>query len=825
MSKAYNNNHIQELSFVQHVRAKPEMYLRSPSTLSCDVQLFKEIIDNSADESIDPNRIYHIKVIVFHQHHRYQMVVVDNGRGIPGGQLAKCYTSAFTSGKYNADAYGGISTGTFGVGSKTVAALSDRFVAYTKRNDAFAGVSIQQGIIKDYQQLPPLDQDRTTMGTTVFYEVDQSILKASPGFISDPLGLTTVLELLDYLTAFKRNTCFHVYENTTLLTDKFFKQSYQEQWAYFQTYTGPILFESVLGTPEDYVRRKFGITSQAQWDITLRKVVNTEDPQDTMGYDIGLYLAESFTKQSGIVGALNFNMLSAPTDYHIAGLMDVIKKPVAKLFDNDSELEIRTFFLTSYRLPLYGFVNAFFKGASFEGQTKDAFKNAEFLRLYTDSLFKAIRKLPETTWDNLYYLIAEDVRDKFVRSANREVKAGRGLKNVAHEITSYIPCKINDNTITELLITEGNSAGDYVRQVRDPAFQAIFKMRGKPINACRSADNVLRMNKIYQSLVRLIGVGPHDKDLSKMNFKCIGLMADADPDGYHILTLLLGNLYKINPLLLESGRIWLANPPLYVMETKNGSLYMRDQRALDDTRINRIYRELLTIKLANDKTKQIYDLDTPNTEYCAGPFRDWCYLVKRVGALIEDIANKLVIDPFVLEQMIHCVDYLDGNLNCKQIAKIIGADTVQYHAPSNSLILIYAAIEIPVSLNKLVYEIRTFILPELELVHWDKITCLITTKLKNSQYKDTPVTFTQLYQIFQQLDKLYPVDRLKGLGECTVEQLEHCCVDPATRTYTTITSIGDVDVLYNMLGACSEERKKLVHAELRAMDVPAIALV
>ena len=819
----YSDNNIKQMTFVQHIRAKTEMYVRSPATLSCDVQLFKEIIDNSADESIDPNRVYQIKILVFHAGTRYQIAVIDHGRGIPAGKLATCFTTAFTSGKYTNAAYGGVSTGTFGVGSKAVAALSDTFVAYTKRNDAFAGVLIRRGEVVDYQKQPPIDHIDITVGSTVFYEVDQSILKSSPKFIDDPAGLQTAINLLEYLTAFKQNTIFEVFMFDQLLTDEFFKQSYQHQWQYFQTAVGKLVLRTKLETPEQYIRRKFQISSKSIWQLMVKKQVNPEDPIDTMGYDIGVYLAEQFTKQNGVIGAINFNMLSAPTDYHICGLVDMIKKKIAKLFDD--EMEVKTFFITTYRLPIYGYVNAFYKGASFEGQTKDAFKNAEFLRLYTESLMKAFRKLPETQWDELYYAIAEDVRDKFIRSANREVKAGRGLKNAAFDMNNagcYIPCKVNDNRVTELFITEGNSAGDYVRQVRDPATQAILKMRGKPINACRSSDNVLKMNKVYQDMVRLFGVGKHDTDLSNFNYKSIGLLADADPDGYHILTLLIGNIYKINPLILTSGRVWIANPPLYVMETKNASMFMRDQRALDDARISRIYRYLLQIKIANTETKKVYDLDqTPDTEYCPPAYRDWCYLVKRIGTIITDVANKLVIDPFVLEQMIHCVDFLSPTtLDCRKIAKIIGADDVRYHNASNSLIAINQTVEVHIPLDRLVYEIRAYILPELKQVHWDKLLCTITTKMPGSTYKDTPVTFMQLYQIFEQLDRLYPVHRLKGLGECTVEQLERCCIDPQTRTFTTITSIGDVTLLYNMLGACSEERKKLVIQNLREMQVP-----
>ena len=105
----YDDSSIQSMTMMEHIRNKYSMYVGA-ADLDADVQLFKEILDNSVDESLDANKIYRVKVIFFNKGDRYQVAIMDEGRGVPCGRMAEIYTMPFTSGKYNAKAYNGLST-------------------------------------------------------------------------------------------------------------------------------------------------------------------------------------------------------------------------------------------------------------------------------------------------------------------------------------------------------------------------------------------------------------------------------------------------------------------------------------------------------------------------------------------------------------------------------------------------------------------------------------------------------------------------------------------------------------------------------------------
>jgi DNA gyrase/topoisomerase IV subunit B len=369
----------------------------------------------------------------------------------------------------------------------------------------------------------------------------------------------------------------------------------------------------------------------------------------------------------------------------------------------------------------------------------------------------------------------------------------------------FYPCRLKNNTDTEIFLTEGDSAGGQVSKARDTDTQAVFQLKGKPPNAMRIKVSKLMQNVVFRDLARILGVGPTDTDLKNMNFRNIGILVDADPDGYHISSLLIGNLYKLNPLILEEGRVFLANPPLYTMTVKNSSAFIRDTHALMDMRINRIYRSCIEITIRGSSKKLM--------KLSGEPYREFCYLVRHIGGTIKQVATKLVIDPMIVEMLTHCVDHIEpGHVNPQAIAKILGLKQVFYHADSNSLIL-NAGVDITVPLSNLALEIRKYILPHLERIRWRDFDIWCTTPI-TKHYNNTAVSLMQLYSIFDAVDSAYPVHRIKGLGEMTRLQLLETCTNPQTRTQTVITSVGDVDRLYAMLGVDVSARKTLIDSDM-----------
>ncbi|MBR1987405.1 MAG: ATP-binding protein [Clostridia bacterium] len=802
----YDDSSIKQMTQLEHIRAKYSMYIGA-ADLDADCQLLKEICDNSFDEVLS-NTVSTIKIIFFAQGDRYQVAIVDHGRGIPCQKLKQIYTEAYTSGKYSSQAYNAISIGSYGIGSKCVSALSRRFTAFSKRMDGFAGLIVEKGIVKSSEVTKPIDKNESTVGTTVIYEVDQTILKESAKYMTDERGLQRTLKYFEYVCAFKQNAKVEVYKVNKLLPEAWFKQSFQDMWAYLQSCTGDLIYKTPENiTPFEYSKSQNNISGNTVWKLSLRKDIDPTNDLDTTGYFLEVGLVKDCEKQFGLLATVNSNPIGNYTSSHIAVMMDRLKKRIRQYIDEDDK-ELQLFFDTKYDIPLHGYICAFYKNASYINQTKDGFKDTDFARVYGQSLDRQFNKEPDETWEQLYDLIVDDLEHKFLAVTSKTLQTGKNLKNAAFKISrigSYISCAVNNPEVTELLITEGNSAGDFAKQKRDENFQAILKLRGKPINAITASSDDLRSNAVYQDMIRLFGVGPRDTDLRNFNYKSVGLLADADPDGYHILTLLIGCIYKINPLILESGKVWIANPPLYVHETKDKVLYLRDQKALDDARVQ-LYDNFFDFHLLNTISGNSVLLK--NSSY-----RDFVYLVKRIGSVINNISRKLVTDPFVLEQLVHVVDYLTPSpKNCEMIRKILNLESCTYHEIANSLLLVDDGAEISIPLSRLEQEIRAYILPELQPIHWKQVKPLVTTK-KTDCYMKTPLTYMQINKIFEDIDKAYPVRRIKGLGECEPEQLKYSCLDPATRTYTTITSIGDVDKLFQMLGVDTSYRKELAKTD------------
>lgn len=817
---SYNSKDIVTMADMLHIRSRTAVYVREPTENACNVQIIKELTDNVLDEARDKSKVYKAGIHFFTDGTRYQVLVQDWGRGIPCASLKACYMKLHTSGKFNENdsAYSN-SVGTNGMGAKATCALSERFVAMTKRNDGFGYLEVHRGVEFKHVLLPAIDKNKDTIGTVVFSEPDASILTASPTFMSAPDGLQALLDLIDFQATYKENIEFIVTVTNKLLTDKFFKQSEVEIWNSLRNYNGDkVIYHNICDKNvttelryEQYVRRVYSITDQTAIVLpTIFRAVNEEDPADRFGCGIYLFFtkhARCFDGQR-LIGMVNMTPLSSNSSYHISKLISTLKETLSLFI---YEKELREYFLEYYTLPVCGSVVAWFKRAVFVGQTKDAFREESFANIYTTFLRRSFNKISNEIWKAIVDLLYSDIQSAYNNSISKQLKTSRNIKDVTfilNRLGSYKPCNSADSSTTELFIMEGESAGGGIAKVRDPETQAILMLKGKPINGFQASASELLRNAVQQDFMTVLGVGPGDKTLDKLKFSNIILLTDADPDGYHIASLVIGNIYRINPLILKEGRVAIANPPLYSLSLKNHKLFLRDKRALDDMSISMFYNRIFKVYIRNLNTNKEYLLN-PDCEIVTGAFRDFCYWLKRYGAIVNRVANLLIIDANYIELLAHCVDYLEpNNINPKKIKEILGLDDVIYRKDHGAMVLVTKGIEVLIPLKNLAKEIKSYILPELELLHWLDIDCYISTR-NSPVYNHAPVTFMQLYQLLRSVDDQFSIQRNKGIGEMPDKDLYSCCIDPRTRSISRITGIGDLNKLYEMLGADVSARKKL----------------
>ncbi len=803
-ARSYDEDSIKTLSAMEHIRHRASTYIKSPSTVDAHVQLIKEMLDNSVDEStIDTTKTYHIDVTIFVSGVNYQFVCIDHGRGIPIGRLKDVFTEFNTSGKFDIGSYEN-TVGTNGQGAKCTVALSERFIGISKRSNGFGYLEVKKGVVIKSESLRAIDRDTSSIGTTILFQPDKSIL-TNDNFITE--GIPMVLDLVKRFATFSNNT-ITIRKFNGLLPNSLFKQDCVEVYrelVHRSIADGEIIWDNKTRlSVYDYVINRYNLSALSLIFPPI-SVPKSDNDDERVSFDITVFsTVQSKHGESGILGAVNLTEISAPNSSHLSVFMHQFKLQLCEYIEN---AELKLFFINNYKLPLSGAVMVKFKGATFEAQTKDNFRDTIFEEQFEPLLKKQLNKIPEHFYDDFYSTIQADLLEKYNKFANADYKGSRNLRNISYTLMrtgSYYDCESSDRRIMELFITEGDSAGDHLAAVRNPVFQGVFKLQGKPPNAFRSVAK-MRANDIYKDFFKLLNVTPDAKNLDDMNFNKLILAFDADADGHHIVSLKVANLLKINPLILEQGRVFIANPPLYAIKAKS-TLFVEDERALMDIRAAEIYPKLIAVDLKIGK--QVIRLNK-------SAFREFCYMVLNVGKVITMVATNLVIEPEYLELLIYCVNYIEaGKVNCSKVRDILNVDDVKYHRASDTMTIMFHGIEVSIPLTGVAEAIRTIIMPVLELSWWNRYQILITTK-QSDLYHQTPMTFMDVYRnIFMTIDRMFSITRFKGLGEMPEASLEFTCVNPETRCLTQIKNIGDVDRIYALMGVDTAARKGLIAGDI-----------
>jgi DNA gyrase subunit B/topoisomerase-4 subunit B len=277
---------------------------------------------------------------------------------------------------------------------------------------------------------------------------------------------------------------------------------------------------------------------------------------------------------------------------HEAGLRAGIGKAVRNFIDTHN-LSPKGVTLTAedIREGLTGVVSVFIEEPQFQGQTKDRLHNPEL----TSTIDSMVRPALEH-WLNHNISVAEAVVARIIlaaraREASRAAQAEVTRKGAASS-RLHLPGKLSDCTNptsegSELFVVEGDSAGGSAKQGRDRARQAILPLRGKVLNTENVSLAKVLENKELSDLVTAIGCGLGKTfDLSKLRYGKIIILADADSDGNHIATLLLTFIYRHLPQLITSGRVFLAQPPLYRIDIGKDTFW-----ALDDAHRDAILKQ------------------------------------------------------------------------------------------------------------------------------------------------------------------------------------------------------------------------------------------
>ncbi len=538
VTEKYDESQIQVLEGLEAVRKRPGMYIGSTGERGLH-HLVYEIVDNSIDEAL-AGFCDHIEVDILPGN---VIRVADNGRGIPVGIHPKMgipavevvFTILHAGGKFGDGGYK-VAGGLHGVGASVVNALSEYLEVEVRDGEHVYTERFERG-----KTARPLKQtgDTTQTGTTVTFKPDPTLFTDTTEYDFDILAKR--LQEQSFLNAGIRVT----------LTDKRVPDGRQATFHYeggIKSYCEYLLSKKKHQPLHSDVIYMSTATEDAAAEIALQ--FNDGYDTEIISFANNMHTVDGGTHES----AFRQTITSVINDY---GFKFKKLKEGSDRLKSDDILE-----------GLIAVVSVKLKDAQFESQTKAKLGNTSMgklvRRMISTQLMDYLENNPATANVVLSKTIAaSNAREAAQKARELERKKQNGSMR-ARMPEKLTDCISNDPTKTEIFIVEGDSAGGSAVEGRNSTYQAILPLWGKMLNVEKARVDKVYGNDKLSPVILALGTGIGENfDIEKLRYDKIIIMADADVDGSHIRTLLLTFFFRYMPALIETGHVYLAQPPLY----------------------------------------------------------------------------------------------------------------------------------------------------------------------------------------------------------------------------------------------------------------------
>ena len=524
----YTEENIRSLDWKEHIRMRPGMYIGKLGDGSSPDDgiyiLLKEVLDNSIDEYVmGAGKTIEVSV------QSSRVVVRDYGRGIPLGKLVDVVSKMNTGGKYDTRAFKK-AVGLNGVGTKAVNALSDYFKVESNRDGLTAFAKFNKGELKE--ELQP-EQSSRRRGTKVTFIPDESIFKNFK-FRSE------------YISRMLKN---YVYLNTGLT----------------------ILFNNEKYFSENGLK-----------DLLIERIKDNDITYPIihlMGDDIEVAITHSKIQYSEEYHSFVNGQNTTQGGTHLSSFREAFVKTIREFYGKNYDA-------SDIRKSIVAAVSIKVMEPVFESQTKTKLGSTEMggnlpsVRVYINEFLK-------TKLDNFLHKnqeVAEAIQRKILQ-AEKERKELSGIRKLAKERAKKASlhnkklrdCRIHFGDLKEskrlestLFITEGDSASGSITKSRDVNTQAVFSLRGKPLNSYGMSKKIVYENEEFNLLQSALNIEDSIEDLRYNN---IVIATDADVDGMHIRLLIITFFLQFFPELIKRGHLYILQTPLFRVRNKKDTIY------------------------------------------------------------------------------------------------------------------------------------------------------------------------------------------------------------------------------------------------------------
>ena len=541
----YGAEQIEVLEGLEPVRKRPGMYIGSTDARGLHHCVY-EIVDNAIDEAMAG----HCDTVTVTLGDDGSVSVEDNGRGIPVDLHPKLkkpaveivLTTLHAGGKFGGDDSGyKVSGGLHGVGSSVVNALSDYMKAEIYRDGKIHTQEYKRG--KPTTKLV-IGEKTKKNGTKITFLPDGTIFD------------TTTFSIDTLMTRFRQQAYLTRGITIAILDER--KDRPEEDAKHPRLYR--FHFEGGISAYVTHLNHsKDSIGSPIWFD---------KDTDDGF-VEVALQYTQSF--QEHVVSFAN-NIHTAEGGHHLSGFKAALTRTVNAYARSQNLIKEKEENLTAddVREGLTAVISVRLKEPQFEGQTKGKLGNAEMKSAVESVVNEKLSDYLEEHPSEAKAIVGKCLLASRARLAARAARDSVIRKGALEGMTlpgKLADCSSKDPADCELFLVEGDSAGGSAKQGRNREFQAILPLRGKILNVEQARLDKMLANNEIKSLIIALGIGIGEvKDLGKLRYDRIVIMTDADVDGAHIRTLLLTLFFRYFPELIESGHLYIAQPPLFKMQ-------------------------------------------------------------------------------------------------------------------------------------------------------------------------------------------------------------------------------------------------------------------